>query len=134
MEIDTVVSSLQAAMSDESSKGLSLDKQDIEGLTSVEDIFANSQDLANSQPDSAVNMLGNAIDSYTEFEGSLRGKLDSFVPEVKEGDGMYAQQKSLIEGLANYQEVYIAKSLTSSLLMSTGKSSESFVKTLMRSQ
>lgn len=133
MELNTLISSIETTASNSLDNSVSTSIETGE-LTTVDDIFAQSGLGNEIQSESPVDIIGNAINSYTEYEQALDAKVENNTPAVNESGDIYDKQFSFVQAINNVQEVYMAKSLTSSLIMATGKSSESFVKTLMRSQ
>lgn len=120
-----------------SANGASADSSEV---VSVKEIFGKAESVSGSsasqQIDGPMDLLSNVVNNYLE----KKSEVDIKISEVGDSGAMSAAPsieaavKVGLDNLVEIQGAYISKSLSSSLLLSTSKSSESFIKTLMRSQ
>lgn len=113
-----------------------------DSYSAIQDIFSNAErvNLVNtsvssvSEPDKHMEMLKSAVGDYMEREHELGVELsvDKIVsqPTVDSLEAYHAQSRSMLQ----MQMALNEKSLNGAMLLSTAKSAEGFVKTLMRSQ
>lgn len=114
----------------------------VTGINKIQEMFFNSQS-ENSETttvnevknlDSPMELLKSSVSGYLGREQELETGLDSMKLLSAPPSESVAEYHTQSQLMLSMQMAYNEKSLNGAMLLSTGKSAEGFVKTLMRSQ
>lgn len=113
-----------------------------QGNDAIQSLFSSAENEVLSKAsvrsperlDSPMDLLKQSVDGYLEREKELDSGLNGMnvlnQPNIETFDDFKTRSIMILE----MQKAYNEKSLNGAMLLNTGRSSESFVKTLMRSQ
>lgn len=87
-----------------------------------------------SEIQTPMNLLKERVSTYIEQEHVIEAKMEDMRTEAIERSSNVKEEVYQMHTMLSMQMAYHQKSLNGSLILSTAKSAEGFVKTLMRSQ